>query len=96
MKVARQLTAENIAGHNQLQDTETVDSPQSPVVSQPEKGCLDHTSAVSQSIRHLIIESETVGTARAQFDSNRLSKEAAVEHSSILLENDKDRSVCAI
>ena len=96
MKIARQLRAENLAGHNQLQETETVASPQSPVVSQPEKGCLDRTSAVSQSIRHLTIERETVGTARAQLDSNRLSAEAAVEHSSILLENNKDSDVvCA-
>ena len=41
MKVATQLTAENLAGHNQLQETETVASPQSPVVSQPEKGQSD-------------------------------------------------------
>ena len=47
MKIARQLRAENLAGHNQLQETETVASPQSSVVSQPEKGCLDRTSAVS-------------------------------------------------
>ena len=47
MKIARQLRAENLAGHNQLQETERVASPQSPVVSQPEKGCLDRTSAVS-------------------------------------------------
>ena len=96
MKVARQLTAENLAGHNQLQETETVASPQSPVVSQPAKGCLDRTSAVLQSIRHLTIERETVGTARVQLDSNILSAEAAVEHSSILLVNDKDSDVvCA-
>ena len=34
-----------------------------------------------------------MGTARAQLDSNRLSAEAAVEHSSILLEHDKDSDV---
>ena len=59
MKIARQLRADNLAGHNQLQETVTVASPQSPVVSQPEKGCLDRTSAVSQSIRHSTIERET-------------------------------------
>ena len=66
------------------------------MVSQPEKGCLDRTSAVSQLIRHLTIERETVGTARVQLDSNRLSAENAVEHSSTLLENDKGSDVvCA-
>ena len=74
-------------------ETEKVAAPQFPLVSQPKKGCLDCTSAVSQSIRHLTIERETVGTARDQFDSSRLSAEAAVEHSSILLENDKDSDV---
>ena len=96
MRVAIQLPAENLAGHNQLQELETVVSPQTPVVRQPEKGCLDRTSTVSQSIRHLTIERETVGTVRALFDSNRLSAEAAVEHSSIMLENNKDSDlVCA-
>ena len=36
---------------------------EAPVVSQPENsGFLDHTSAVSQSYRHLTIERETVGS----------------------------------
>ena len=79
-----------------MQETETLASSQPPVVILPEKGCLDRTSAVSQSIRHLTIERETVSTAQVQLDSNRLSAEAAVEHSSILLENNKDSDVvCA-
>ena len=37
----------------QLQGTETVASPEVPVVSQPDSGCLDCTSAVSRLFRHL-------------------------------------------
>ena len=96
-KVTRQLTAENLAKHNQLQETETVASPQAPVVSQPEKsGYLDHTSAVSQSISYLTIEREVVGTAKVQSDLNKLSPEAAVEHPRILVENCEEADiVCA-
>ena len=50
MKVARQLRAENLALFYLLQETQTVASPQVPVVKQPENsGCLEGTSTVSQS-----------------------------------------------
>ena len=50
MKVARQLSAENLAEHYKRLGTEMVASPQVPVGSQPENsGCLDRTSDVSQS-----------------------------------------------
>ena len=66
----------------QLQDTETVASPQVHVVRQPEKsGSLEHTSSVSRSFSHLTIEREPVGTAQVHSDLNKLSAEAAAEHS---------------
>ena len=77
----------------QLQETETVASPQFSVVSQSESensACLDHTSDVSQSSRYLTIEREVVNTlftAQVQSDLNKLSAEAAVELSSILVDN---------
>ena len=78
----------------QLQETETVASPQSSVVSQSENsGCLDRTSDVSQSSRYLNTEREVVGTAEVQSDFNKLSAEAAVEHSSILMGNCEDSEV---
>ena len=50
IKVARQLRGENFAKHYHLQESEMVASPQVLVVSQLENsGCLDRTSAVSQS-----------------------------------------------
>ena len=49
IKVARQLSPEILAEHYKRLETETVASPQVLVVSQPETGCLDHTSDVSQS-----------------------------------------------
>ena len=50
IKVARQLSAENLAEHYKPLETETVAIPQVPVVSQPENsGCLDCTPDVSQS-----------------------------------------------
>ena len=73
----------------QLQETETVASPQFSVVSQSESensACLDRTSYVSQSSRYLTIEGDVVNTlftAQVQSDLNKLSAEAAVEHSSI-------------
>ena len=73
----------------QLQETETVASPQFSVVSQSESensACLDRTSDVSQSSRYLTIEREVVNTlftAQAQSDLDKLSAEAAVEHYSI-------------
>ena len=63
----------------QLQEAETLASPQVPVVRQPEvSGCVDRTSAVSQQYRYL---------AQIQSDLNKLSTEAAVEHSSSLLKD---------
>ena len=50
MKVARQLSAENLAEHYKQLEIEMIASPLVPVVSQPENsGCLDRTSDVSQS-----------------------------------------------
>ena len=67
----------------QLQDTETVASPQVNVVRQPKKsGSLERTSSVSQSFSHLTSEREPVGTAQVHSDLNKLSVEAAAEHSS--------------
>ena len=65
-----------------------------PVVSQPENsGCLELTSAVSQSHRHLTIEGETT---QVQLDLNKLSPKGGVEQSSILVENCEDSDVvCA-
>ena len=61
IKVARQLSAENLAEHYKLLETETVGSPQVPVVSQPENsGCLDRTSDVSQSYQ--LQEADTVAS----------------------------------
>ena len=58
--------------------------------------CLDRTSDVSQSSRYLTIEREVVGTAQVQTDLNKLSAEAAVEHSCILVDNCEDSEVvCA-
>ena len=53
--------------------------------SQPEKfGCLQGTSAVSQSYSHLTIERKPARTAQVHSDLNKLS---AAEHSSSLLED---------
>ena len=72
----------------QLQDTETVASPQVHVVRQPEKsGPLERTSSVSQSFSHLTIEREPVGTAQFHSDLDKLSAEAAAEHSSSFSED---------
>ena len=61
MKVARQLSAENLAEHYKRLETETVASTQVRVVSQPEKsGGLDCTSDVSQSYQ--LQEAETVAS----------------------------------
>ena len=87
MKVPRQLRAENLVLFYLLQETPTVASPQVPVVRQPEKsGGLERTSSVSQSFSHLTIERGPVGTARVHSDLNKLSAEAAAEHSGSLLE----------
>ena len=77
-----------------LQETQTLASPQSSVVSQSENsGCLDRTSDVSQSSRYLNTEREVVGIAQVQSDLYKLSAEAAVEHSSILVDNCEDSEV---
>ena len=74
----------------QLTETETVASPQFSVVCQSESensACLDRTSDVSQSSRYLTNDREVVNTlftAQDQSELNKLSAEAAVEHSSIL------------
>ena len=82
MKVPRQLRAENLALFYKLLELQTVASPQISVVRQPEKsGCLERTSAVSQSYSHLTIEREPVGTAQVHSDLNKLSAEDAAEHS---------------
>ena len=88
IKVARKLRAENFAAHKtQLQETWTVASPQITVVSQPENsGCLDRTSSVTESNKHLTVEGESVNTAQVQADLNRLSVEVAGEHSSIFVD----------
>ena len=68
---------------NKLQESQTVASPKIPVVRQPEKsGSLERTSSVSQSSSHLTIEREPVVTAQVHSDLNKLSAEAAAEHSS--------------
>ena len=97
MKVARQLSAENLAKHYKRLETETVASIQVCVVSQPEIfGCVDRTSAVSQQYRYLTSERETVGIAQVQSDLNKLSAEAAVEHSRGLLKDCEDSDIeCA-
>ena len=75
----------------QLQEAETVASPRVTVFKQPEiSGCVDRTSAVSQQYRYLTSERETVGIAQVQLDLNKLSAEAAVEHSSSLLKDCED------
>ena len=81
----------------QLQEAETVASPQVPVVRQPEiSGCVDCTSAVSQQYRYLTSDRETVCIAQVQSDLNKLSAEAAIEHSSSLLKDCEDSDIeCA-
>ena len=83
----------------QLQETETVASTQFSVISQIESensACLDCTSDVSQFSRYLTIDSEvanTLFTAQVQSDLNKLSAEAAVEHSSILVDKCDDSEI---
>ena len=81
----------------QLQETETVASPQFSVVSQSENfACLDRTSDVSQSSRYLTIEGDIVNTlftAQVQSDLNKLSAEVAVEHSSISVDKCYDSEI---
>ena len=73
----------NVSQSYQLQEAETVASPQVTVVRQPEiSGRVGCTSAVSQQYRYLTSKGETVGIAQVQSDLNKLSAEAAVEHSS--------------
>ena len=83
----------------QLQETETEAGPQFSVVSQSESenfACLDRTSDVSQSSRYLTIEGDVVNTlftAQVQSDLNKLSAEAAVEHSSISVDKCYDSEI---
>ena len=71
MKVARQLSAENLAEQYKQLETETVASTQVCVVSQPENsGGLDLTSDVSQSYQ--LQEAETVASPLWS-DSQRFS-----------------------
>ena len=81
----------------QLQEAETVASPQVIVVSQPEiSSCVDSTSAVSQLYRYLTSEKKTVSIAQVQSHLNKLTAEAAVEHSSSLLKDCEDSDIqCA-
>ena len=87
----------NVPQSYQLQEAETVASPQVTVVRQPEiSNCVDRTSAVSQQYRYLTSERETVGIAQVQSDLNKLSAEAAVEHSCSLLKDYEDSDIeCA-
>ena len=94
VKLARKLSAENLTLHNQLHEAGTAASPQAPVVSQPENsGCLDRTSPVSQSHRHLPIEEKT---AQIQLDLNKLFPKGGVEQSSILVENCEDSDLVSV
>ena len=76
----------------QLQETETVASPQFSVVSQSESenfACLDRTSDVSQSSRYLTIEGDIVNT----LFTAQVQSEAAVEHSSISVDKCYDSEI---
>ena len=67
IKVPRQLRAENLALFYKLQESQTVASPQVPVVSQPENsGCLERTSSVSQSYQ--LQDTETVASPQVHVD----------------------------
>ena len=83
----------------QLHETETVASSQFSVVSQSESenfACLDRTSDASQSSRYLTIEKDVVNTlftAQVQSYLNKLSAEAAVEHSSISVDKCYDSEI---
>ena len=108
MRLPRQLRAENLALHYRLLEAQKEASPQSSVVSQPESenpNCLDRTSDGSKSYqlqetetssRYLTIEREVVNTlfiAQVQSDLNKLSAEAAVEHSSISVDKCDDSEI---
>ena len=71
------------------------------MVSQPEiSGCVDRTSAVSQLYRHLIGKGNgCLGIVQVQLNLNKLSADAAAEHSSSLLKDCTDSDtefVCCI
>ena len=81
IKVARQLSAENLAEHYKLLETKTEASPQVPVVSQPDNsGCVGRTSDVSQSYQ--LQGTETVASPQvpvvSQPDSGCLDRKSAV------------------
>ena len=83
----------------QLQETEMLASPQFSVVSQSEpenSACLDRKFDVSRPSIYLTIEREVVNTlftVQVQLDLNKLSAEAAVEHSSILVNKCDDSEI---
>ena len=70
INVARQLRAEDLVAYNaHLQETKTVASRHVsvPVFSHPESsGCLDRTSTIPESDRHLTIEKGTVSKKYAK------------------------------
>ena len=84
IKVARQLSAENLSAHyTKLQESRTVASPQSPVVSHSE--CqLEHSHLNSATSSHLAIEPET----SVRSDVNELSVDEAEQNDSVDSESD--------
>ena len=82
IKVARQLSAENLSAHYaKLQESRTVASPQSPVVSHSEDSVcqLEHSPLNSETSSHLAIEPET----SIRSDVNELSVEEAEQNNSV-------------
>ena len=62
------------------------------MVSHPDtcnSGCLEHTSTVSESHRHLTGESETVNINQVQPDLNELSAQEAESEQSSILDSDE-------
>ena len=69
---------------------------QTRVINDPQKFQSCRNTDVFQSSRYLTIEREVVSTAQVQSDLNKLSAEAAVEHSTILVDSCEDLEVvCA-
>ena len=87
MKVARQLRAENLALHYSARNTDDSQSTGPCGQTAREIRLGERTCAVSQSYSHLTTEMEPVGTAQVHSDLNKLSAEAAAEHSSSLMED---------
>ena len=87
IKVARQRSAENLSAHHaKLQESMTVASPQSPVVSHLEDSecLLEHPPLNSETSSHLAVEPET----SVRLDVNELSVEEAKLNNSVDSEND--------